>query len=252
MLAGIQGTPYNLYHLFWCVVDWFYPPTCGGCERTGERWCSECQQQVEKITGPICPRCGLPQRGNRLCSTCRAIRPEFDQLRSWGVYKGPLRLAIHKLKYRRDLGLAEPLANHLAHMLASTNWNVDLITCVPLNNLREKERGYNQSKEIARPLALQLRKPFHPRVIQRIRDTVSQVGLTAEERSQNVHGAFRAQKSSVTGKNVLLVDDVATTGATINACASALREAGAAHVYGLTVARAVRLSDHTVEAEANP
>ena len=213
----------------------------------GDRWCAECQSQVDRITGTVCPSCGLPQHSKRLCPACRAEQPAFDALRSWGIYKGPLRLAIHRLKYRRDLGLAEPLATHLIDLFQITNWSIDLVTCVPLNPIREKERGYNQSKEIARPLALLLKQPFEPRAIQRLRNTHSQVGLSAEERSKNVRGAFQAQKSKVNGKSVLLVDDVATTGATINACANALREAGAVHVYALTLARAVRLADHAIE-----
>lgn len=156
------------------------------------------------------------------------------------MYQGALREAIHALKYQKDIAMGEPLAEHLIEVFTETGWHIDLITAVPLGQARLSDRGYNQSALLARPLALHQRKPFVPKALERIRETHAQVGLSARERHVNLSGAFRARNSLVAGKSVLVIDDVTTTGATLHACALALNEAGAASVYGLTLARAVR------------
>jgi ComF family protein len=118
-------------------------------------------------------------------------------------------------------------------------WEIDLITPVPLGLARLAERGYNQSSLLARPLSLALHVPYRPQILSRVRETRSQVGLTAAERRENVSGAFVARSNGIMGRNVLLVDDVTTSGSTLDACAEALFTAGARQVYGLTLARAV-------------
>jgi ComF family protein len=142
------------------------------------------------------------------------------------------------------------MAQNLLACLQTLGWQTDLITNVPLGKSRLKERGYNQVTVIARPLAMAMNLPLATQAIVRERETRSQVGLSAQERLTNVAGAFRALPNIVSGKSVLLVDDVATTGATLNACAAALRTAGAVRVYALTLARALRIEDHS--AEVNP
>jgi ComF family protein len=148
------------------------------------------------------------------------------------------------LKYERDIGLAEVLATPMAKLVSDLSWPVDLVTSVPLSPARIRQRGYNQASMLALPVALSLAKPFHPNLIKRSRETASQVGLSAVERKQNVSGAFAAK--STVGKVILVVDDVITTGSTMNACAQALRSAGATAVYGLSFARAV-FSDQPVQ-----
>jgi ComF family protein len=118
-------------------------------------------------------------------------------------------------------------------------WNVDLIVPIPLGRERMKERGYNQADLLARPLALATGRPYSTQAVRRERETATQVGLGVKERRENVSGAFRGDRRLVSGRTVLVVDDVATTGATISACANALTAAGAIGVYGLTLARAV-------------
>jgi competence protein ComFC len=228
---------YTLYHLCWNAVDWLYPPTCGGCNKFGERWCQECQNQVSPVGPLICNICGNFIPSGVMCPSCSAVSVPYEQLRSWGIFFGPLREAIHRLKYKHDLGLGDALAKHLIDLFLTTGWNVDLIVPVPLNQSRLKERGYNQAALLARPLGLATGISYHARAVARIRNTRSQVGLKAKERAENVKDAFLAEPAIVKGKQVLMVDDVTTTGATISACAKALKAAGARSVYGLTLAR---------------
>lgn len=238
-LAGTSRPAYFLYHLLWCAIDWVFPPTCGGCGKPGVRWCEECQNKVLRISSPICPRCGEAQPDDETCQNCRQHPPEYEALRSFGVFDGPLRDALHRMKYQRDIGLGEPLSKHLIGLYNDLKWEIDMIVPVPLGTERLKERGYNQSGLLARPLAFSARKAFLPGILNRTRDTRTQVGLSAKERRENVDGAFSSSDKSVQGKVVLIVDDVTTTGSTISACAKALRAAGASKVYGLTLARAV-------------
>lgn len=154
------------------------------------------------------------------------------------MHQGPLRLAIHSLKYQRNIGLAEALSIHLVDLLNNLRWSVDLIVPVPLAAQRQLERGYNQASLLALPLALAYRQSYSSRALHRIRETRTQVGLTSEERHSNVRDAFIADSKYVKSKSVLVIDDVATTGATQEACARALLIAGASTVYGLTLARA--------------
>jgi ComF family protein len=233
----------GLYRAFWLAVDWVYPPSCAGCGEFGERWCAACQSKVQKLESDLCPKCGLPEPHFGLCSRCQAAPPPYEALRSWGRYNGTLREAIHRMKYRHDLGLAEALSRHLIKRFRFLAWPVDLVTAVPLSPRRLRERGYNQSDLLARPLSLDQHIPFIPAAVFRTRETISQVGLSAAARHDNVRDAFAAIPGFVSQKNVLLVDDVATTGATLNYCTAALLQAGARRVYGLTLARAVLEDD---------
>lgn len=163
----------------------------------------------------------------------------FQAMRSWGAFTGPLREAIHRLKYRKDVALGEALSRPLQDLVRSLNWPIDLIVPVPLSGQRLRERGYNQADCLAHPIALALGVDYHSRALLRIKNTQSQVGLSALQRKENVVDAFSANPRLVAGRQVLVVDDVATTGATIQSCACALLAAGAAQVFGMTLARAV-------------
>ena len=230
---------FRISHGFWRVMDWLYPPRCAGCRKDNVRWCLDCQAKVKVIhQSHICLLCGIPQPGANLCQECITYQPVYTAVRSWGWYEGPLRSAIHQLKYHNDMGVSEELAKPLAHLLTGLNWQVDLITAVPLSKKRRHERGYNQSALLARWLGLTTEIPFRESVIVRSRDTSSQVGLHAHERRQNVMGAFTARSQFAAGKSILIIDDVTTTGATMQACAQALQAAGASQIYGLTLARA--------------
>lgn len=230
---------YRAYRLMWEALDWLYPPTCGGCGQQGIRWCESCAVATCELQPPICPICGDFEGTNGICPRCHAFRPYFECLRSFTVYKGPVREAVHRLKYERYTAMAEIFSRSMITSLEKLNWSLDIVTSVPLGLVRFKERGYNQANLLARPIGLWFKLPLLTNALKRTRETPSQVGLTAVERRDNMVDAFKANGKLVAGKNVLVVDDVATSGATLNACARALLDEGAIRVYCFTLARAV-------------
>jgi len=237
MQIGIN-VPYKIYQGIWNTVEWIYPPTCGGCGKPGSRWCLACAAQVEKIHPPVCIRCGRMVDSHRTCNTCQNISPQFTSIQSWAFYEGPVRSAILRLKYNRDIALGELLSRNLITILNNISWQIELITPVPLSIARQAERGYNQAALLSIPVSLGIRIPYSPAALRKVRDTRSQVGLSLHQRRENIEGAFWADPKSVKGKRVLVIDDVVTSGATLNECAGVLFAAGAAAVHGLTVAQA--------------
>ena len=235
---------YALYRSLWRAVDWLFPPTCGGCESPGSSWCAQCNQETEIISSnPNCCVCGRPEITGGVCRQCKETPPAFSQLKSWALFKGPIRNAIHRFKYHNDVGMGEILAFYLLDLFRQAEWRPDLIIPVPLNRNRHRQRGYNQAVLLARPLALATGIPISTNALKRNRPTPSQVGLTYTQRIENVHAAFSADPKQVKSKSVLLIDDVATTGATLNSCSVALLEAQASLIYALTPARAALGSD---------
>lgn len=153
------------------------------------------------------------------------------------MYAGVLQQIVKRIKYERGIGLVEYLTTPLSHGI--TQWGIpfDMIVPVPLNPNRQRSRGYNQAALISKPLSKRLNIPCCPPALVRIKDTRSQVGLNAVQRRENMAGAFRAEHDICKGKTVLLVDDIATTGSTLNECATALKQAGAERIYCYTIAR---------------
>jgi ComF family protein len=204
--------------------------------------CAACQAAILRLEQPQCAVCGYPLGGVAHCPACAAGQPAVAPLaglRAWGYFEGPLRSALHQLKYKRDIILADTLGELLAAEMA-VRLPAGLVVPVPLSAQRRRERGYNQAELLARAFAELCGLPCEARAAERRRDTASQVGLSLSQRRANVHGAFAAEPRRVGGQVILLVDDVCTTGATLAACAAALLEAGAASVWGLTLARARR------------
>lgn len=230
---------YHLYKGFWVGLDWLFPPVCGGCGEPGVRWCQNCQEKVQAIVDPVCDACGLPQVNTGLCERCQEKRPSFKLLRSWTVFEDPVRKALHRLKYRRDIGLGEALSNQMSGFVAQLRWPVDMMVPIPLGKRRLKERGYNQVAMVALPLSIQLGLDYCPSALARARETRSQVGLSAIERQENVRDAFFADGTQVNGRIILLMDDVSTTGATLSSAAETLLASGAREVFAVTIARAL-------------
>ena len=216
-----------------------FPPVCGGCGCPGTRWCQDCQKKVQAIEEPVCTVCGLPQAHSGICERCEEKRPSFKLLRSWSVFEEPVRKALHRLKYRRDIGLGEALSNQMSGFVVQLEWPVDTLIPIPLGKKRLKERGYNQVAMVALPLSIRLGLDYYPAALARARETRSQVGLSAIERQKNVRNAFFADETKVSGRSVLLMDDVSTTEATLSSAAEALLASGAREVYAVTVARAL-------------
>jgi len=167
-------------------------------------------------------------------------------VRSLGIFQGPMREIVHSLKYQRNLSLGDFFAPLLARIFYQLNWQADLVIPVPLHKNRLRERGYNQADILARPFAQIIGVPYERKALTRLKDTRSQVGLKLIERRENMQAAFSADPKKVSNLKILVIDDVATTTATIDACANTLIKAHAVSVYGLTLARAVRIGDDQI------
>lgn len=228
---------YKFYSLLLTCIDWIFPPECAACGRENEHFCDECRQKIEYLPAHICKICGVPLISGEICGTCRQKPPAFDALRSVALYEGPIAQVVQKLKYHRYLGLGLPLAELIHQKIKQLMWQPDLVVPVPLSRERKQERGYNQAAVMANALSLLMNTAYSSTSLYRIRDTKSQVGLSAEKRLQNVIGAFKAEPSIAQYACVLLVDDVTTTGATMNACAIALKSQGVQKVLGITLAK---------------
>jgi predicted amidophosphoribosyltransferase len=142
-LSG-NNPKYRLYRSIWAMLDLLFPPVCGGCSCQGERWCKECKQKVQVLNGFVCDICGLPQKAAGTCSICLAERPHFHALRAWAAFDDPIRKALHKLKYRRDVSLGDALADQMTSFVAGLNWPIDAVVPIPLGRQRYRDRGYNQ------------------------------------------------------------------------------------------------------------
>lgn len=238
---------YRAYHQIWVGLDWLFPPECGGCGRKGSRWCDDCVFGSVLIGDQCCPVCGDIALSVGLCLHCQEQKPVFTQLRSWASYLGPVRNMVHRLKYHGDISLGEAVAQPMIAELARIGWDVDVVAPVPLSLARMAERGYNQAALIAFPIAMGLHRPYQGKLLTKVRDTRSQVGLSYDDRLMNVVDAFSVEPEAVSGKRVLLIDDVTTSGATLNECAKVLMSAGADSVHGYTFARAThnRAAAHT-------
>ena len=205
----------------------------------GWRWCPECQARVPRVKSPFCEKCGIPTQNGDLCEKCKSNPPAYRVMRSWAVFDSPVQNGLHTMKYRQNIGLGESIAAQMSEFVRALEWPVEIIMPVPLGKKRLKERGYNQVGLVARPLAYRLGLNYEPGAIWKARETRSQVGLTVAQRLKNVHDAYQADPRIVTGKSILIMDDVATTGSTISACTEALLSAGAGNIYVLTIARAL-------------
>lgn len=187
----------------------------------------------------MCRRCGAPTRGLEMCPSCWQTRRQTSGIRAPYYFEGTLRTMIHRLKYRHSRHLAEPLGSLLVRYLETKPVGAfDALVPVPLHPTRLRQRGYNQSLLLARVISDQITVPVIDDCLERVRDTPTQMSLPAQRRLINVHDAFRARGTQLAGARVLLIDDVCTTGATLEACAAALRRGGAKDIWGLALARA--------------
>ena len=228
--------------LFQFSADLIFPPTCAGCGRAGAALCNACAQAVAPAPSTICSHCGRMQFiAVPLCALCaRESDPPLMWTRAAALHTHPLREAIHRFKYRNQPELAEPLSRYLVAIFQQPPWTdityaIDGCVPVPLHPKRLAERGYNQAGLLTASFAHRVGLPMNESWLVRSRETTSQATLTADQRRQNIAGAFSAS-SAVKGKHILVIDDVTTTGATLTACAYALRDAGAAAVYGMALA----------------
>ena len=221
------------------LLDLVAPPLCVGCRAVGMWLCSTCAANIPLHVGAQCPWCGRPWTGNGPCTVCQEHPLQVNPVRSAFLFEEPIRSAIHALKYRGGAQVIEVLARPLTQAWRALDMTSDLLVPVPLHKRREARRGYNQALVLAQALGAQLQLPTASRALQRVRDTASQTHLNRAARHRNVADAFAVFPGlDLAGLVVTLVDDVATTGATLNACAVVLLEAGAKAVNALTLARA--------------
>jgi ComF family protein len=218
------------------VLDLVFPPRCAACGARGYLLCPDCTAAISYIQPPACPHCGRRMTRPGICPVCRAYPNALDGMVAATVFAGPVRECIHALKYEGQRPYAGTLAA-IARPAFAALPRPDALVPVPLFPKRERGRGFNQSALIARHLAGD-DLPVAPGWLARTRDTPPQVGQDREARHANVADAFVCPDAAVRGRHILLIDDVATTGATLDACARALRTAGAASVRALIVARA--------------
>ena len=229
------------------VLNFFFPPVCLGCDiRCHEDgFCSACQSRMSVTAKALCTRCGRPFSSgpNHICATCLEKPPRFDIARACATYardneNDPLARAIHGLKYKRDVAYAPALAKFFSENLPLPHRH-DAIVPVPLHVERLRWRGFNQAILVARQLATERKVPIAVEALRRTRATPPQVGLGEDERRRNIAGAFSVHPQwSAGNKRILLVDDVYTTGATVNECAHVLRKAGARAIDVAVLARA--------------
>ena len=230
------------------IISFVFPITCSACgadlpASSTERVCDTCKDSLVKNDGLVCAKCGefLPD-GGEFCFKCRADKKRFhfDLLRSAYIYKDTLRKLVLKFKYSDRAFLAKTFSQEMTHTLIRSGFNskTDLIIPVPLNIVRRVKRGYNQAALLADEIAQNVSKPVIKGVLARKRITRPQFKLTREKRFKNIENSFTVKDAkAIKNKNILLIDDVATTCATASACAKVLKQSGASRVFVLTLAR---------------
>lgn len=227
----------NLSLLRTAFLDLLFPLRCVNCGIEGSLICSSCSQALPKMEPPVCQRCGISLGEGGICSACIGHPLTIDDIRSPFLFEGTIRRAIHQLKYRHLKAIAIPLGQLMAEFFHSRQLPGDVLIPVPLHPKRLRERGYNQASLLAIEIGKLTGIPVVEGKLLRLRDTVYQARTTsAAERRNNVRDAFGCPQR-LRGDNILLIDDVCTTGATLDACATALKAAGAGSIRGLTAAR---------------
>ena len=229
------------------LLDLALPPRCAFCRgpvADPTTLCAACWSDLDFVAEPLCDGCGRPfafdAEAESLCGACMARRPAYDRARSALIYTGNARELIHRFKFRDETGLAPLLTVWALEAGAALLKDADWIAPVPLHWMRLYRRRYNQSALLAGRLAAKGGAAFAPNMLRRIRRTRPQTELGRRERGRNVAGAFRvapAWRARVRGAHIVIVDDVLTTGATLEACARVLKRSGAVRVDALSVAR---------------
>lgn len=226
-------------------LNLLFPPLCASCHvpvQDASSVCAPCWKELRFMAGPACERCGvpLPQEtlGSMICAQCIATPPEFDAARAALNYDAASRKLIHAFKYHDRQYVLPLLTRWLLVAGQPLLRTAEVIVPVPLSRRRLFSRMFNQSALLAQALSKKTGVAYAPLLLHRARHTPPQAGLSRAERQQNLQGAFKVNHpTALKGKHVLLVDDVLTTGATANACAKALKAAGASSVSVLAIAR---------------
>ena len=240
----------TLSEVFSDLSEVIFPPQCLGCAEilhpfTGQMFCSVCHDKIKYVNGSICSICGISfsdsPAESHLCGDCLEKRPYFSCARGVFSYESIILNAIHQFKYKSNISIGEMLASFMADFSFPDIDFADysLMIPVPLHIKRLRERGFNQSLILARAIGEKQQIPVNFSLLKRHKFTLTQTGSNKKERKQNIKDAFEvSDQKKISGKNIILVDDVYTTGATINECAKTLIKAGGARkISVLTLAR---------------
>ena len=219
------------------ALDLLFPQWCIGCGSEGEYLCIDCRESLPIIIPPVCSRCGRPLSPELKCYGCTEWSGDIDGIRSPFLFTGLIREAVHQFKYNNLRAITTSLAGMLYDYLVENPLPGDVLVPVPLHRKRWHERGYNQSALLAKELGRLSGLPVLDNSLKRRSLVITQAkSQNVTERRENVEGAFYCIDKNVVGKQIILIDDVSTSGATANSCAAALKTAGAAKVWGLVVA----------------
>lgn len=207
---------------------------CGKDINKGEDFCIKCKKNLPFNNGNICKKCGTVLEKSGVCIRC-AKRLNFKIARSPFMYDGIIKRLIHNFKYDNAKFLFKPLAKYMANCYKENNMKADVIVAIPLYKARFKKRGYNQAEKLSEEMSKIINLPLIS-ALERIKDTPSQTNLDFKERQRNIEGAFTVKDKSFEGKNVLLIDDVYTSGATMKEASKVLKQNGAKDIYIITLA----------------
>jgi ComF family protein len=222
------------------IFSFLFPPRCVSCGKSGAFLCKKCHHKLIYLQPPLCTNCSKPIRTGTICHKCQSQTWDIDGIYSIFKYGGVIRQAIIQFKYENIKVLADPLSHCMAEYLQKHHLPFDIIIPVPIHKRRLRERGYNQSSLLARRLSHMTRTPVVEGVLIRTKHTPSQAKSdSVDQRRKNIRNAFKCVSHDISGKRILLIDDVCTSGATLNSCATSLKSAGAASVWGLTLAKEI-------------
>lgn len=228
------------------ILDILFPHACQLCETHIDQagLCNNCWIKIEFIGNNRCYICGMPliqvRSHKELCGICILNKPAYDRAFSVFVYNEHSKDLIHKLKYNDKTYLTEIFADWFLRIIPEINDQIDYVIAVPIHKIKLLKRGYNQASLLARKLSAKTKLYYLPNCLEKTINTISQSGLRKQDRAKNIKKSFKINESlidKIKGKNLLLIDDVLTTGATINACSRILKKNGVNKIYVLTVGR---------------
>ena len=249
-----------MQNLLQTALDWIYPPRCMSCrnplplqdKRGRSLWlCTYCEALFQPMEGPGCTVCSVPVKpGTRVCSSCGSRTFSFIHNRSAFIYEDLVRDLMHEVKFRRRKHVAQGLGRLWAGIIADSIPSNAVLVPLPMHPKKRRERGFDQAEIMATAIADATGVKLVKALV-RIQDTPPQSGLHPQQRAENVRGAFRVPPGlDITGQNFILIDDIYTTGASLNECARTLKSGGAAEVYAMTLAITIKKgSDNDIDSD---